>query len=220
MGRPRQPVHAALLKLLGEQVQSGVVICPLGEGTLVEVLRQSDPVTRLATARLIDELSLGVTIQNAQDRLKTEVVHFLVAATKPGTAMAPPLESVWLKAAYALGVLHPVVQNVDDAEQLALSKAFVDLMWSLTLEELLNDTPLPPQLGLMPARLGWQRSPLGALGGLRSHRREGSQPVPATSSMKSSKLTCRGISDEDFRNSSVAPPRLGNLVCRVGLSAT
>lgn len=108
------------------------------------MLRQSDPDTRLATARLIDELSLGVTIQNAQDRLKTEVVHFLMVATKPGAVMAPPLESVWLKVAYALGMLHPMAQNVANSEQLVMAKAFFDLMWSLTLEELLTDTPALP----------------------------------------------------------------------------
>ncbi len=144
MGRPRQPAHTALLNLLREKVQSGEVICSLGDGSFTEVLRQSDPETRLATARVMDELSLGVTIQNAQDRLKTEVLHFLVVARRPDAAMAPPLETVWLKAAYALGVLHPMAQGVDRAEQLALAKTFVDLMWSLTLQELLVDTPTLP----------------------------------------------------------------------------
>ena len=106
MGRPRRAGDVALLAALRRWVQAGVIVCPLGDGSLLEVLRQSDETTRLATARLIDELSLGVTIQNAQDRLTTEVMHFMLRAQTPGAKMVPPLESVWLKAAYALGVLH------------------------------------------------------------------------------------------------------------------
>ena len=146
IGRPKESIHAALLTLLREKVQAGIVVCPLGDGCLIETLRQSDPNTRLATARVMDELSLGVTIQNAQDRLRTEVLHFVGIATKPGATMAPPLGCVWLKAAYALGVLHPVAESVDATEQLALAKAFVDLMWSLTMEELLLDTPMLPEV--------------------------------------------------------------------------
>jgi len=78
MGRPRRAGDVALLAALRRWVQAGVIVCPLGDGSLLEVLRQSDETTRLATARLIDELSLGVTIQNAQDRLTTEVMHFML----------------------------------------------------------------------------------------------------------------------------------------------
>jgi hypothetical protein len=145
IGRPRQPVHVELLTRLRERVQSGAIICPVSDGTLLEVLRQSDPETRLATARLMDELSLGAAILNAEERLVTEVAHFISTATKPGAVMNPPSGSVWLKAAYTLGMLHPAGEGVDAAEQLALAKAFVDLMWSLSLEELLTDTPMLPE---------------------------------------------------------------------------
>lgn len=144
MGRSRRASDVALLAALRRLVRSGAIVCPLGDGSLVEVLRQSDETTRLATARLIDELSLGVTIQNAQDRLTTEVIHFMLLAQTPGAKMVPPLEGVWLKAAYALGVLHPAAVAFNDSEQLALAKGFFDLMWELTLEDLLTDTPTLP----------------------------------------------------------------------------
>ena len=90
LGRPRQDADVTLLNVLRELVQSGAVVCPLGDGTLLEVLRQSDPNTRLATERLMDELSLGVAIQNAEDRLKTEVFHLITTAPTAGaTALTP-----------------------------------------------------------------------------------------------------------------------------------
>jgi len=58
--------------------------------------------------------------------------------------MVPPLESVWLKAAYALGVLHPASIAFNDSEQLAFAKGFFDLMWAMTVEELLTEAPTLP----------------------------------------------------------------------------
>jgi hypothetical protein len=145
LGRPKQAVHAGLLEVLRERVRSGLIFCPLSDGSLLELLRQSDSRTRLATAKLMDELSLGVAIQNARDRLQTEVLQLITAEKKPGAVPRPPVESVWLKAAYTLGVVHPLATGFDSAEQLALAKGFFDLMWSLTLEELLVETPEPPE---------------------------------------------------------------------------
>jgi hypothetical protein len=144
MGRPRQAVHAELLDLLRERVRAGEVVCPLSDGSLLEVLRQSDPVTQLATARVMDELSGGVAIQNAEDRLGTEVLHFLDTAVVPGATLTPPTAKVWVNAGHTLGILHPVPTQVEGDERVALAKAFFDLISRMTIEELLTETPMPP----------------------------------------------------------------------------
>src|SRR5687768_15504392 len=54
--RPRKPIHCDLLALLRTRVASGDVLCPIGDSTFFELLRQADSQTRLATARLIDAL--------------------------------------------------------------------------------------------------------------------------------------------------------------------
>ena len=54
-----------LIKLLDRikfLVDEGLVICPISETVFIELMKQSDHETRLATARLIDRLSLGVTL--------------------------------------------------------------------------------------------------------------------------------------------------------------
>lgn len=142
-GRPRKLIHSELLRILRIGVESGVFICPLSDSAFLELLRQSDRETRLATVRLIDELSLGVTIQNALDRLRTELLQFLVSVNKAQGIPGPPIEHVWLKVGHVLGTAVPIFPGVEATEQLAISKAFFDVMWSVTLEEILTDTPLP-----------------------------------------------------------------------------
>jgi hypothetical protein len=143
VGRPRQLIHSELLGILRRGVKAGIFICPLSDSTFFELLRQSDGETRLATVRVIDELSLGVTIQNAYDRLRTELLQFLLSVKKAQGIPGSPLEHVWLKVGHVLGTAYPIYPGVEATEQLAISKAFFDVIWSVTLEEMLTDTPLP-----------------------------------------------------------------------------
>ena len=119
---------------------------PIGDSTFFELLKQSDAETRLTTARLIDTLSLGVVIQNAHDRLHTELVQFLASVTRRHVVPGPPIERVWLKVGHVLGTAQPVYQGASAEEQLAISKAFFDVMWEVTLEEMLLDTPQPADI--------------------------------------------------------------------------
>ncbi len=141
LDRPRKPIHCDLLDVLLMRVASGAVLCPIGDSTFFELLRQADSQTRLATARLIDALSLGVTIQNAKDRLQTELLRFLIGTAIDQKVPEAPIDRVWLKVGHVLGTPEPVFDGVSPDEQLAISKAFFDVMWSVTLEELLTDTP-------------------------------------------------------------------------------
>jgi hypothetical protein len=86
-------------------------------------------------------VSLGVAIQNAHDRLNTELLGFLMGTTVEGRVPPAPIERVWWKVGHVFGTAQPVLDGVSAAEQLALSKAFFDVMWSVTLEEILTDTP-------------------------------------------------------------------------------
>lgn len=141
LDRPKKPIHSELLDLLRSRVALGEVLCPIGDSTFFELLRQADSRTQLATARLIDALSLGVTIQNAKDRLQTELLRFLIGTTTDQKVPEAPIDRIWLKVGHILGTAEPVFEGVSTDEQLAISKSFFDVMWSVTLEELLTDTP-------------------------------------------------------------------------------
>ena len=143
LGRPQKPLHVELLDVLRTGVQSGQLLCPIGDSTFFELLKQADAETRLATARLIDTLSLGVVIQNAADRLRMELVLFLASVIGKQVVPGPPVDRVWMKVGHVLGTAEPVFDGVSKQEQLAITKAFFDVMWSVTLEEMLLDTPQP-----------------------------------------------------------------------------
>jgi hypothetical protein len=157
LGRPRNTVHVELLDLLRPGVQSGRLLCPIGDSTFFELLKQSDNDTRLATARLIDTLSLGVVIQNAADRLRMELVQFWTDMLLKKGVPSPPVDRVWMKVGHVLGTAEPILEGVSKDEQLAISKAFFDVMWALTLEELLLDTPQPLDIGDQDYRMSAER---------------------------------------------------------------
>lgn len=143
LNRAQQPIHNVLLDTLRRGVCAGTMICPLSVSTYFELLRQSDENTRNATIRLMDELSCGVTIQNETDRLKTEVLHFFTETTARKTIPDPPISKVWTKIPYVLGTALPSSPEIPTSELKAIQKAFIDLMWTISLEEMMTDTPLP-----------------------------------------------------------------------------
>jgi uncharacterized protein (UPF0147 family) len=112
----------------------------------LELLNQEDPGTRLATVRLMDELSLGVVIQNTPDRVRTELYSFMVDTIDQGSIPDPPSQRVWLKVGHVLGTGVPVSDGWTEQEQLAVQKSVADVLWSVTLEEMMTDTPLPRDL--------------------------------------------------------------------------
>lgn len=138
-GRTKRPVHDDLLAVLHRLVASGAAICPLSDSAMFELHKQTDPGTRLAMARVMDALSLGATIQNGQDRIRTELVRFFYAIIVERRIPGPPTEHVWLKAGHFLGSATPVFEEVGPAEELAISKAFFDLLWAVSVEEMLTD---------------------------------------------------------------------------------
>lgn len=143
LNRSQQPIHDVLLDTLRQGVCAGTMICPLSVSTYFELLRQSDENTRNATIRLMDELSQGVTIQNENDRLKTEVLHFFTETIAQNTVPGPPISKVWTKIPYFLGTALPSSPELPASELKAIQKAFIDFMWTISLEEMLTDTPLP-----------------------------------------------------------------------------
>src|SRR5712671_2841249 len=69
--------NGKLLVLLRDAVNTGKVFCPISETVFLELLKQSDPSSRLRTAKLIDDLSLGVSLLSQHERVATELAHFL-----------------------------------------------------------------------------------------------------------------------------------------------
>ena len=101
----------------------------------LELLKQSDPSTRAATADLVDQLSKGISLIPHLARFATEVRHFFY--DRIGLNQPPLEECVWTKVGYVLGEFHPtgVPAGLDEAET---QKGFVDYMWSFPLARLIS----------------------------------------------------------------------------------
>jgi hypothetical protein len=126
-----------LLRLLRHGVASGTLFCPASDAVFLELLKQTDPASRVATARLIDELSQGVTLLNGQARMGTEVGHFL-QSFEDGANLHPLHHLVWSKLSYVLGFVHPSSPHFDDDTQLVIQKAFFDHVWSIPLAKMVG----------------------------------------------------------------------------------
>lgn len=135
LGRPKDELHTQILGRLRELIDAGKVICPINADTLAELLKQRDPTTRLATAKLIDELSLGAALQSAEERVRTELMHCVQLSLR-GAAVLEPLEQlVWTSPSYVLGHNVPMLKSLPEDEMLAYQKAFTDYLWDFALAE-------------------------------------------------------------------------------------
>ena len=146
-GRRSTPDEIALLALLKEQVASGAAFCPISESTFTELFKQEDAATRAATAQLIDELSLGVSLIAYDERLALELEHFI--HSKGSKHDIPSIHRmVWSKLSYVLGETHPVKTGFDATTELALQKAFFDHMWTVPLSEMVRiiGDSMPPDM--------------------------------------------------------------------------
>ncbi|MCX7230146.1 MAG: hypothetical protein NTW15_14320 [Burkholderiales bacterium] len=125
-----------LLAGLTAGVAAGRLICPVSDALFLELMKQTDPTTRKATAELIDELSLGVTLSPEPTRVATEVAHFFQAGA--GRSMHPLEHLVWTKVPYILGIQHPAATAFPEDEQVVIQKAFFDHLWEVPLETMVG----------------------------------------------------------------------------------
>ncbi|WP_155629139.1 hypothetical protein [Burkholderia cepacia] len=131
-----QPGASDLLDALMTGVSTGKLVCPISDALFLELMKQSDPATRSATAELIDELSCGIALSPEPTRAATEVAHFLHANT--GHNVHPLEHLVWTKTPYILGIQHPVASDFPEDEQLVIQKAFFDHLWEVSLSTMVK----------------------------------------------------------------------------------
>jgi len=127
-----------LLRLITVAVSAGQLICPISEDVFQEVIKQTDVETLRATVVLIDSLSAGVSLISHDERLEAELLYFLRSCTKPIERLYNRHDLVWTKLAYTSGMQIPHNDIFSEAENRLVQKAFIDQMWSLPLQEMIN----------------------------------------------------------------------------------
>ena len=133
-----------LLRLLRKGAADGILFVPVSEAVVLELLKQDDLSSRLATAALIDELSRGVTVMQEERRIATEIAYFVLSALKRPPRLALQ-HMIWHRLGYALGLMYPRARSTET--DVSIQKTFFDLMWKITLKDLiLICPPLEPDL--------------------------------------------------------------------------
>lgn len=135
LGRSRCEASVALLNTLEQGVIEGRIICPLNADVYFEVLKQNDQDTLLATATLIDDLSLGLCLAPLTERLQSEFFHFLESAVRGAEKLHPLSELVWTKTSYVLGFKTPDCYELSFEHNVEVQKKFADYMWSMRLAD-------------------------------------------------------------------------------------
>lgn len=136
-GGKGNPTTNALLRLLRQAVAEGIVICPISAASFVELMRQDSFKSRLATAKIIDQLSLGVTIIGFEERICLELEH-LIRSTAGLYVPYSIQHAVWRRISYVLGIQNARNAALDDRMDLAVQKAFFDHMCTFSLQDMLT----------------------------------------------------------------------------------
>jgi hypothetical protein len=137
LNSPReQSGYRELLILLNKLHDQRRICCPISFLLFLELMKQSDPVTRLQTAKLMDCFSDGVCFQFPLEIARNELRHFLLKCVPrlPGELKA----WVWTKTGFLGGELFPTMPAVPDATNELIHKAWTDLMWAVRLEHFLE----------------------------------------------------------------------------------
>jgi hypothetical protein len=137
LNTPHQKMaYRVTLDLLSRLHAEGRICCPIGFLLFIELLKQSDPLTRNATAALMDRFSNGLCFQFPLELSRTELRHFMLRRIPSLQLEAKPW--VWTKVGFLGGELFPTIPVVDEPTNLLMQKAWADMMWDIRLEQMLE----------------------------------------------------------------------------------
>lgn len=167
LGRSPDSNALRLTNLLKRLVRDGKIFCPISESTFTEILKQTDKSTLSASAQLIDDLSLGVSLISFDTRSEQELAHYLHEQLSLGDLY--DLDAlVWTKISYVLGRIHPTETAFDPADELAIQKAFFDHLWDCSAHEMMmmmlwgHEHPEPDAFEKLALRLNTEKEPHAA----------------------------------------------------------
>ena len=127
-GRPRNGTHRRLYEKLLQLVRSGRAVCPASDTVLYEVFHQNESDTRLMTAEVIDELSMGIALEQTEQRVRIEILHFLRLRRQSADTMYTLSDWVWTRACWVLGEMHPYSPQLPPEVQARLQIGFFEEM--------------------------------------------------------------------------------------------
>lgn len=133
LGTLTDPAARKLLHHLRRAVAARRIICPISASMFLELMKQRySQGRRIGTAKLIDELSLGVSMIPPTIMMGTEIHSFLLGGQRD-VDLYEMQELLWTKVAYVLGDTYPRLDQLSPSDELEVQKAFFDHLWDCSL---------------------------------------------------------------------------------------
>ena len=131
-------IYEELNDRLKAGVDRGEIACPIEVSVFLELLKQRLPEKRLATTRIIDQLSQAVVIVAPQDRVFLEVLRVYQAGSKGEPFPPAPRSEVWTKAAFLIGHPEAASEKLDKNTLRYINEAVQNELWGYRFEEVLG----------------------------------------------------------------------------------
>ena len=125
------PVYEKIVDRLKTLAEKDVVICPLSAPILEELMKQSDPLSRAATANLMDIFSRGICVRRFNEAIREQWRIYSSGEWKPGAKVSGSVTKIgyWLPE----DVLKSVFWSPET--EYAWEKVLVDLRWALAVDD-------------------------------------------------------------------------------------
>jgi len=127
------PVYQDIFHLINNLAINNRVLCPVSFPLFLEMMKQKDETTRLATARLMDCLSAGVCFQHPYLIQRLELRQIMLRGILRDKA--PDLrDQVWTKVGFIAGEMLPFPKGFSEEDKIFLQKLSIDGMWETPLD--------------------------------------------------------------------------------------
>jgi predicted nucleic acid-binding protein len=138
LGRNKKKIYIKLFDLLKSGVQKHKLICPISDEIFAEILLQTNQENLIASAKVIDELSEGISVLSSREREQYEILYFIYRTTNFAKSLHDQEVFVWSKVSFTYGLTHPHLKQLPPEEELVIQKSFFDQMWSITFSEMVD----------------------------------------------------------------------------------
>jgi hypothetical protein len=128
-----QPAYRLIFQSLNQLAMDGHVLCPVSFPLFIELMKQNDETTRMATARLMDAFAGGVCFQNpleiAKMELRQQSLRVILGDKAPDLS-----DHTWTKVGYIGGELLPFNKSFSEEDMRFLQKLSIDGLWETPLD--------------------------------------------------------------------------------------
>jgi hypothetical protein len=111
--------------------------CPISFLLFLELMKQTDPKTLIATAQLMDEFSDGLCFQFPNELARFELRSMLLEQLTDGEG-AVRAGCPWTVTGFLCGEMWPEIASLPRDANYSVGKVWIDLMWAVRLEQIVD----------------------------------------------------------------------------------